>query len=174
MTVALLARRPEALNEVAQSLRSSAPSAVIETFPTDTSPESLKKAFADIKQHKSFDNLKLKVAIYSIKHSSKKPFLEETYDEFTDSLESYVGGAFTFSQESIKRFFADHGEAALDTGAPKKGTLIFTGTLGMSNYFPSYQMSGLLLTAIQARFVAVLSMQHMVQEGHRSDNWHRV
>lgn len=173
MAVALLARRPEALNEIAQSLRSSAPGAVIETFSTDTSPDSLKKAFADVKQHKSFENLKLKVAIYSIKHSSKKPFLEETYAEFTDSLESYVGGAFTFSQESIKRFFADHGEAALDTGAPKKGTLIFTGTLGMLSYF-SYRMSGLLLTAIQARFVAVLSSQHMVQEGHQSDNWHRV
>lgn len=130
MAVALLARRPEALTEVVQSLRSSAPNAVVESFPTDTSPDSLKKTFSDIKQHKSFNNLKLNVAIYSIKHSSKKPFLEETYGEFTDSIESYVGGAFTFSQESIKRFFADHGEDVLDTGAAKKGTLIFTGTLG--------------------------------------------
>ena len=130
MAVALLARRPESLAEIAQSLRSTAPNAVIETFPTDTSPESLKKAFSDIQQHKSFDTLKLRVAVYSVKHSSKKPFLEETYDGFTDSIESYVGGAFTFSQESIKRFFSDHGEETLANGAPKKGTLIFTGTLG--------------------------------------------
>ena len=130
MAVALLARRPEALTHMAQSLRSSAPNSVIETFPTDTSPESLKKAFSDIKQHKSFENLKLRVAVYSVKHSSKKPFLEETYDDFTNSIESYVGGAFAFSQESLKRFFADHGEETLSEGASKKGTLIFTGTLG--------------------------------------------
>lgn len=133
MAVALLARRPEALTEVAQSLRSSLPDgAVIETFPTDTSPDSLKKAFADIKQHKAFHNLKLQTAIFSVKHSSKKPFLNETYDDFQASMETYVGGAFTFSQESIKRFFADHGEDALEDGAQKKGTLIFTGTLGES------------------------------------------
>lgn len=130
MAIALLARRPEALNEIAQSLRSSAPGAVVEAFPTDTSPDSLHKAFSDIKQHKSFEGLKLNLAIYSVKHSSKKPFLEETYDGFTGSLNTYAGGAFVFAQESIKLFFSDHGEDALDTGAPKKGTLIFTGTLG--------------------------------------------
>lgn len=35
-----------------------------------------------------------------------------------------------FAQESCKRFFADHGEKTLAEGAEKKGTLIFTGTLG--------------------------------------------
>lgn len=130
MAVALLARRPEPLNEVTKSLRSQVPDGIFEAFPTDTSPENLKKAFADIQSHKSFSSLKLNLAIYSIKHSSKKPFMDETYDDFTQSLESYVGGAFTFSQETLKRFFADHGDAGLADGSPKKGTLIFTGTLG--------------------------------------------
>lgn len=128
---------------------------MLEQFPTDTSPDSLKKTFSDIKLHPSFKNLKLRLAIYSVKHSSKKPFLDETYEvrwtsspppqkkktktrpmrsncpqEFTDSLETYVGGAFTFAQESLKRFFADHGETPLSDGGSKKGTLIFTGTLG--------------------------------------------
>lgn len=35
-----------------------------------------------------------------------------------------------FAQESFKRFFEDHGEKTLAEGAEKKGTLIFTGTLG--------------------------------------------
>jgi hypothetical protein len=61
------------------------------------------------------------MAIYSIKHSSKKPFMEETYEDFTGSLESYVGGAFTFSQESLRRFFEDHGETPLSEGGEKKG-----------------------------------------------------
>ena len=36
-------------------------------------------------------------------------------------MEEYVGGAFTFAQESIKRFYADHGEKALADGGEKKG-----------------------------------------------------
>jgi NAD(P)-dependent dehydrogenase (short-subunit alcohol dehydrogenase family) len=94
---------------------------VLEAFPSDTSKASIEKAFQDIKAHKSFSGLKAEVAIYSVKHSSKKPFLEETREEFEDSLETYVGGAFTFAQESIKRFYADHGEKALADGGGKKG-----------------------------------------------------
>jgi hypothetical protein len=61
------------------------------------------------------------MAVYSIKHSSKKPFLEETREDFEESLETYVGGAFTFAQESIKRMFEDHGEKGLEEGGEKKG-----------------------------------------------------
>ncbi|KAK3060215.1 hypothetical protein LTS18_009055 [Coniosporium uncinatum] len=50
--------------------------------------------------------------------------------DFQQSLDTYVGGAFNFSQEALKRFFADHGEKSLQEGGEKKGTLIFTGTLG--------------------------------------------
>ena len=129
LAVALLARNPENLNSLAQGLRSSTPNA-IETFPTDTSPDKLSKAFADIRSHNSFKDLKLKVAIYHIKHASRKPFLEETHEQFTSALEEFVGGAMIFSQEVIKRLFADHGEKSLAEGGGKKGTLIFTGTLG--------------------------------------------
>ena len=127
--VALLARNPENLNSLAQSLRSSTPNA-IEAFPSDTSPERLSKAFADICSHNSFKDLKLKVAIYHLKHSSKKPFLEETHEQFTTALNKYVGGAMIFSQEVIKRLIADHGDKPLADGGTKKGTLIITGTLG--------------------------------------------
>lgn len=130
MAVALLARRPEPLNDLVKSLRSQSPDAVLEAFPTDTKPENLRKAFADIKTANAFQGLKLKVAIFSIKNSSKKPFMSETFDEFMAPLESYVGGAMVFAQESLKRFFEDHGEKTLAEGSEKKGTLIFTGTLG--------------------------------------------
>ena len=57
--------------------------------------------------------------------------MTETYEDFTNSLETYIGGAMVFSQEAIKRFYDDHGEAPLsETNGEKKGTLIFTGTLG--------------------------------------------
>ncbi|KAH9865057.1 hypothetical protein IAQ61_009003 [Plenodomus lingam] len=130
LAVALIARRPASLASVITNIHSTSPDAVLESFPSDTSEESLKKAFQDIKSHKNFQGLKLKLAIYSIKHSSKKPFLEETRSAFEESLETYVGGAFTFAQESLNRFFEDHGEEGLHEGGGKKGTLIFTGTLG--------------------------------------------
>lgn len=59
----------------------------------------------------------------------------------------YVGGAMVFAQESIKRFFEDHGEKTLAEGAEKKGTLIFTGTLGALRcnvsrpFHPRYELS---------------------------------
>ena len=130
LAVALLARRPEALNDLIKNLRSQTPNGVYETFATDTKPDNLRKVFADIKAHPSFKDLKLRVAIFSIKNSAKKPFMTETFEEFVEPLETYVGGAMVFAQESIKRFFADHGEKTLAEGAEKKGTLIFTGTLG--------------------------------------------
>ncbi|KAF2768658.1 NAD(P)-binding protein [Teratosphaeria nubilosa] len=130
LAVALLARRQDALNDLAKDLRASTPNGVFETFATDTSPEKLRKAFADIKAHQSFKNLKLRMAIYSIKNSSKKPFLDETFEDFMEPLETYVGGAMVFAQESIKRLYADHGEKVLAEGAEKKGTILFTGTLG--------------------------------------------
>jgi hypothetical protein len=81
--VALLARRPEPLQELTEKLRSQTPNGVFEAFPTDTSPASLSKAFKEIQQHPSFKDLKLRLAIFSVKHSSKKPFMEETYEVST-------------------------------------------------------------------------------------------
>ncbi|KAL5118959.1 hypothetical protein ACEQ8H_003088 [Pleosporales sp. CAS-2024a] len=130
LAVALLARRPESLASCISTVQRANPSAVLEAFPTDTSQPSLQKAFAEIKGHKSFTGLKLNMAIYSIKHSSKKPFLEETREEFGESLETYVGGAFTFAQESVKRMFEDHGDVGL-----ADGTL---GALRCSAQFAAY------------------------------------
>ena len=89
LAVALLARRPEPLKELAEKLRSETGGGVLEPFPTDTSPDSLSKTFAAIRDHASFKGLKLRLSIFGVKHSSKKPFLEETYEEFNDSLQTY-------------------------------------------------------------------------------------
>jgi hypothetical protein len=60
LAVALLARRPESLQSVISKIRSASPNAILEAFPSDTSKASIEKAFADIKSHESFANLKLK------------------------------------------------------------------------------------------------------------------
>ncbi|KAI4130949.1 MAG: hypothetical protein LQ338_001460 [Usnochroma carphineum] len=131
LAVALLARNPDNLTSLAASLRASAgPDSVIETFPTDTQPSNLSAAFSAIRSHPSFQGLNLRVGIFSVKHASKKPFLEETHEEFTRSLHDYVGGAFAFAQEFLRLLFEQHGDTSLAEGGSKKGTLIFTGTLG--------------------------------------------
>jgi len=131
LAVALLARRADSLSNIRSNLQETSPNSIVETFATDTEPSNIQKAFQSIREHKSFKDLKLKVAVYSIKHSSKKPFMNETYEDFTQSLETYVGGAFAFSREALKMWFEQNGEGTLEeTGGQKKGTLIFTGTLG--------------------------------------------
>jgi len=143
LAIALLARNPSTLTSVAENLTTTSPGSVIATFPTDTTPSSLAQTFKDIRTHPSLRGLKLKIAVFSIKHSHKTPFMNETYDAFTDSLTSYVGGAFAFAQESLRLFFEHHGEAGLaENGGQKKGTLIFTGTLGAMRCSAEYAAYG--------------------------------
>ena len=58
------------------------------------------------------------------------PFEEETSERFEESLRVYVGGARNFAAECTKWMLAQ-GEAPKEGAAmEKRGTLIFTGTLG--------------------------------------------
>lgn len=69
--------------------------------------------------------------------------MTETHAEFTQSLETYVGGAMAFAQESLKMMFEHHGEQGLaEVGGEKKGTLIFTGTLGAIRSNSQYSAYG--------------------------------
>lgn len=101
-------------------------------------------------------------AIFSVKHSSKKPFMQETYEDFTESIESYVGGAFQFAQLSLARFFEDHGEATLAEGAPKKGTLIFTGTLGALRCNAEFAAYGSGKSIVHSRCRCCISSMRML------------
>ena len=131
LALAILARSADTLNSTASNLARTAPGSVVETFPSDTSAKSLSDTFAAIRAHKSFHGLKLRAAIYNVKHAQVKNFMTETHNEFVDSLTTYVGGAMAFAQESLKLLFEHHGEQGLaETEGEKKGTIIFTGTLG--------------------------------------------
>jgi NAD(P)-dependent dehydrogenase (short-subunit alcohol dehydrogenase family) len=107
---------------------------ILKAFRTDTSRSQLDKAFADIKKWSTtlgVDDLKLKLAIFNIKHSHRTPFLEETTDKFSESIETYVTGAMNFSQLSLKWMMEQYPEWHADEQPlHKRGTLIFTGTLG--------------------------------------------
>jgi len=134
LAVALLARRPDPLAQLCAQLRSQAgPDAVLEAFPTDAaSPDQLPQTFARIRDHESFRGLKLKLAVFGIKNSARKPFMTETWGDFVEgALGGYVGGAMLFAQESLKMMFEQNGgETLLSEGGAQKGTIIFTGTMG--------------------------------------------
>jgi NAD(P)-dependent dehydrogenase (short-subunit alcohol dehydrogenase family) len=128
LAVALLSRTGS--SDLASSLQKSSGGGILHAFKADTSAASLKKAFEEVKAHEAFKGLPLKVAIWNIKHSHRVPFEEETSERFEESLRVYVGGARNFAAECTK-WMLSQGEPNKE-GAPmeKKGTLIFTGTMG--------------------------------------------
>jgi short-subunit dehydrogenase len=132
MAVALLARNKSNLDSLRDSLRNQVPNSTFHSFATDTSPTSLRKAFSDISSHPELKDLKLKLAVFHVKHSSKGPFMQSTPEEYGESLQIYATGAMAFGQEAAKMMFDQNGgETELkDTNGQKKGTIIFTGTLG--------------------------------------------
>lgn len=145
--MALLARNADNLSKVAQTLQSQLPPGAgpVHTFPTNTdNPKTLQKTFQEIRDHADLKNLKLKVAVWHVKHSSKKPFLEETPEEFNESISTYTTGAFTFAQEALKLVYESNGGESLlkDSNGEKKGTIIFTGTLGAMRTNTGYSAYG--------------------------------
>lgn len=132
LAVALLARNADNLTNLCTSLRQSSNGGILHPFPTDTQPDNLRSTFSKIAAHPDFAGLKLRLAIYHVKHSSKAPFLESTAEDFGASLQTYTTGAFTFAQEALKMMYAQNGGQTLlaDTQGEKKGTIILTGTLG--------------------------------------------
>ncbi|KAF4980439.1 hypothetical protein FZEAL_3555 [Fusarium zealandicum] len=153
LAVALLARNPDKLNNLRDSLRQET-DGTLHSFPTDTQPHNLSQAFQDIASHPDFKDLKLKLAIYHVQHSSKKPFLEETAEAFADSMQTYTTGAVVFAQEALKLMYTQNGGQTLlsDTRGEKKGTIIFTGTLGAMRANTGFAAYG--ATRASARMVA--------------------
>jgi len=129
LAVALLSRSGS--SDLASSLSTSS-GGILHAFKSDTSAPSLKTAFDEIKAHDAFKGLPLKLANWNIKHSHKTPFAEETPDRFGESLQIYVTGAMNFSQQVTSWMLSQEPQNSDSPGSPlqKKGTLIFTGTLG--------------------------------------------
>lgn len=167
MAVALMARNPDNLSNLASDLRKSSNGGILQAFPTNTEPASLAKAFSALKSHPDFQGLKLKLAIYHVKNSSKKPFLDETPEEFQKSLSEYATGAFAFAKESLSMIYATHGGQTplAETNGEKKGTIIFTGTLGALRTNAQYSAYG--ATRAAARSIAQgLAKEHSTYGVH--------
>jgi NAD(P)-dependent dehydrogenase (short-subunit alcohol dehydrogenase family) len=124
--LALLARTEDKLKALAKDLQGQGFTA--EAFPSDTSSSSLTKAFQAIEER--FGSLPSKCAIFHVKNSFRRPFLETSEADFRAAYEDYVVGAFNFSQAALPRMLE------------KGGTLIFTGTLGAMRTNAQYAAYG--------------------------------
>lgn len=99
LAVALLSRSGS--SSLADELAKTSEGGILKSFKTDTTRPALNKAFDEIKSWASSlptddpdgEKLKLKLAIYNIKHSHKTPIADETTEQFSQSLETYVTGA---------------------------------------------------------------------------------
>ncbi|KAI1622289.1 hypothetical protein EDD37DRAFT_651577 [Exophiala viscosa] len=139
LAVALLSRSADA--GLAERLSRESQGGTLRAFKTDTTESSLTSVFEEIKSWaKSHQQqLPLKLAIWNIKHSHKVPFEDESPAKFGDSLQTYVTGAMVFSQLSLKWMLAQNPNDTTTNSSSgsdggefmiKKGTIIFTGTLG--------------------------------------------
>jgi NAD(P)-dependent dehydrogenase (short-subunit alcohol dehydrogenase family) len=149
LAVALLSRSGDA--SLADRLSQESGGGVLRAFKSDTTDASLNEAFGEVRKWAaSIDkDLKLTLAIWSIKHSHKTAFEEETASRFGESLQVYVTGAMVFSQLAVKWFLDQYPDDNTATGSEpgeqemvKKGTLIFTGTLGALRTNPGYAAYG--------------------------------
>jgi len=146
LAVALLSRSGD--SQLADTISKSSGGGVLKAFKTDTSDQSLTQAFDAIKSWSQTlgNDMKLKLSIFSIKHSHKSDFLEETAQRYTESMTTYATGAVVFSQLSLKWMLSQYPESAsADNEAKpmqKAGTLIFTGTLGALRTNPGFAAYG--------------------------------
>lgn len=159
MAVALLSRSGD--EALAERLGRESQGGILKAFATDTSPEKLGETIARVRKWaEEKEELKLKLAVWNIKHSHRVAFEDEDLIRFGDSLQTYVTGAAAFSQFCLKWMLSQYDgeeeeegggggdpdlETNHDTGetvARKKGTLIFTGTLGALRTNPGYAAYG--------------------------------
>lgn len=185
LAVALLSRTGDA--QLASAISKSSGGGVLKAFKTDTSEPQLNQAFEDIKSWAKTvgDDLKLKMSIFSIKHSHKVAFEEETAQQYTESMTTYATGAVIFSQLSLKWMLNQYPEhPKLPSGAQpmqKRGTIIFTGTLGSLRTNAGYAAYGgeraavrMLAQSLAREYTARgVHVVHAIANGGITDKYHK-
>jgi NAD(P)-dependent dehydrogenase (short-subunit alcohol dehydrogenase family) len=179
LAVALLSRSGDD-DSLASSLRSSSGSQHLKAFKTDTSAAQLKSAFGRIKTwNAELGNLKLKIAIWNIKHSHRVDFADETPERFGESLQIYVTGAMAFSQLCTKWMLEQYPDVP-EHAMHKMGTLIFTVTLGALRTNPGYAAYGagrsgvrMLAQSLAREYSAKgIHVVHAIANGGITDAYH--
>lgn len=180
LAVALLSRSGS--EDLASSLQTSSGSPHLKAFATDTSPTQLKSAFESIRtwsESLGNPNLKLKIAVWNIKHSHRVDFASETPEAFGESIQTYVTGAMVFAQLSTKWMLEQY-PTSPEAVMHKRGTLIFTGTLGALRTNPGYAAYGagrsgvrMLAQSLAREYSAKgIHVVHAIANGGITDAYH--
>jgi NAD(P)-dependent dehydrogenase (short-subunit alcohol dehydrogenase family) len=189
LAVALLSRTGS--DELASAIAESSHGGVLKAFKSDTTRKALEGAFEEVKKWAGGlegddgknGELKLKLAIWNIKHSHRTPFLEETTERFSESIETYVTGAMNFSQLCLQWFMGQYPEwKAGETPLHKRGTLIFTGTLGALRTNTGYAAYGggraavrMLAQSLAREFSEKgVHVVHAIANGGITDKYHTL
>ncbi|KAI4597853.1 hypothetical protein KJ359_004130 [Pestalotiopsis sp. 9143b] len=153
LAVALLARNKDNLESLCASLRKTSNGGVLHAFPCDTKPANLRRVFGEVAGHDDFKSLKLRLAVFHVKHALKAPYLDTDPAAFESSVAEYATGAFSFGQEALRLLYAQNGgpDTPLSPENPdKKGTVIFTGTLGALRTNEGFAAYGAGRSAVRA------------------------
>lgn len=119
--VVLLARSHQSLDPVAKEITDNGGSAI--SIPTDvTSASGMTSTMDQVKAHFGSD-INIAAAVYNVASKfMRKPFLEQSPEEFLGSLEPSVKGAFNFAQATLPLMLN-----IKDVQCQYPPTLIFTG-----------------------------------------------
>ena len=186
LAVALLSRTGSP--DLASDISASSHGGVLKAFQSDTTRPKLEAAFSEIRKWSESlkhgdEELKLKIAIWNIKHSHRVPFLEETPEKFSDSIETYVTGAMNFSQLCLKWMMGQYPEwKENELPLHKRGTLIFTGTLGALRTNTGYAAYGggraavrMLAQSLAREFSEKgVHVVHAIANGGITDSYHTL
>lgn len=117
--VVLLARSQQSLDPVAREIKENGGSAI--GIPTDvTSASGMTTTIDQVKAHFG-SNIGIAAAVYNVASKFvRKPFLEQSSEEFLGSLEPSIKGAFNFAQATLPLMLN-----AKEAQYPP--TLVFTG-----------------------------------------------
>ena len=121
--VALIARNPESLNNIAKEINAAGGEAA--PFPVNEYTYSALLSVLDqIKAHQwtSPEHAEIRVALWNAAAIPFKPFLDVTEEDLKESLDTFIAAPFAFSRQIILAFQKneiDH--------LGKRGTLLFTG-----------------------------------------------
>ena len=181
LAVALLSRSGD--QDLADGIAKTSEGGVLKAFKSDTTRQSLESAFKDVKSWSDSlgSDMKLKIAIWNVKHSHKTPFLEEDTQKFGDSLQTYVTGAMSFSQLGLQWMMSQYPEWHEDElPLHKRGTIIFTGTLGALRANTGFGAYGagragvrMLAQSLAREFSAKgVQVVHAIANGGITDEYH--
>ncbi|KAI3319892.1 hypothetical protein HD806DRAFT_251580 [Xylariaceae sp. AK1471] len=133
LAVAILGPKTEVLerlyNEVRQSLNNKGDLHLFRL--ASLSSVHIQRVFGQVRTHPAFQKLRPKLSVFHVQKFTDDPILATSAQAFQHGVVELSAGAFAFAQESLRLFHGGDEPKRLSAINPdKKGTIVFTGTIG--------------------------------------------